>query len=227
MREVVSKTMRYPAHLDATVLLEDYIVHDWQPTDDRGQSAKTSDKTLIIVYTEAKQVKVVGLPHKVEKWLKPITERLNSLPVTAFSDHYLDPSIVSNTRGYIESVCRQINVCCLHDAFDGAAVLIRKMAETLIIEMFEAKGIIVKVKNGQGNFFQLSDLIQLALAESDDPSGKWNLSQNAKKALSELKTLGDLSAHNRTFVAKKSDVARVRTGIRVLAQEMLSIAGIK
>ena len=227
MADTVSKTIRYPPHLDATEVLQGFVIHDWQPTDDRGQEGKTKDRTRIIVYTEAKQVKVMGTASKVEKWYKPIAEKLTSLLPTEATDDYLDPLLTAESRGYIERVCQQINICFLFAAFDGAAVLIRRLSETLIIEVFEANGTAAKIKNERGDFLQLSDLIQRAISESNDPSTAWNLSTNAKKALADLKTLGDLSAHNRTFNAKKSDIDRVRTGLRVLTQEMLTIAGIK
>jgi hypothetical protein len=54
--------------------------------------------------------------------------------------------------------------------------MMRRLLETSIIEAFEADHMDDKVKNAQGDFFQLSDLVGVALAKTS-----WNLSRNTKK----------------------------------------------
>jgi hypothetical protein len=39
--------------------------------------------------------------------------------------------------------------------------------------------------------------------------------------------MGDLSAHNRRYVAKKGDIDNWRTELRVAVEELVSIAGFK
>ena len=45
-------------------------------------------------------------------------------------------SLVSNTRGYIERVVAQINGTYENGWYDGCAVMIRRLLETLIVEVF-------------------------------------------------------------------------------------------
>jgi hypothetical protein len=42
-----------------------------------------------------------------------------------------------------------------------------------------------------------------------------------------MKELGDRSAHNRHYVAKKADVDGLRSGLRVTVDDLLNQAGLK
>jgi len=58
-------------------------------------------------------------------------------------------------------------------------------------------------------------------------SGSIHLGRNAAKGLKDFKQLGDQSAHNRRFNANANDIDRVRDGLRVAAEELLHLAGLK
>ncbi len=65
----------------------------------------------------------------------------------------LPHAIIRGTRGYIERVVFQINGCYEKGWFDGCAVMMRRLIETLIIECFEKHNIAHKIKNpGTGDF---------------------------------------------------------------------------
>lgn len=83
--------------------------------------------------------------------------------------------------------------------YDACAVMLRRFDETLIIETFIAKGIEGRIKDAHGDFLSLQRLIDTARSDPD-----LNLSRNTKQVLLRLKKLGDLSAHNRRFIAKRS-----------------------
>ena len=131
-------------------------------------------------------------------------------------------SIVRDTRGYIEKVTHQVNGCYEKGWFDACAVMMRRLLETLIIEVFEHSKIDHKIKAPTGDFLQLSDLIDRTLAES-----AWNLSRNTKKALPRLKQVGDWSAHNRRYNAHRQDIDNVKGDLRVSVQELVYLAGLK
>lgn len=84
-------------------------------------------------------------------------------------------SLVSNTRGYIERVVAQINGTYENGWYDGCAVMIRRLLETLIVEVFENYKIATKIQNPNGDFYYLSDLISCTLSETS-----WNLSRNSR-----------------------------------------------
>jgi hypothetical protein len=135
---------------------------------------------------------------------------------------YFPQSILVQTgRGYLVTVGRQMNGCYENGWFDASAVMMRRLLEISIIEAFEAKQISGKIKNSDGNYMMLTDLVAKATAEP-----AWTLSRNAKKFLPDLKDTGHLSAHGRYFHAKREDLDRLQAGCRVIVEEFLHHAGL-
>lgn len=54
-----------------------------------------------------------------------------------------------------------------------------------------------------------------------------NLGRESKRGLPLIKSLGDRSAHNRHFLAKKDDIDKVTHDLRVVAEELLNLSGIR
>jgi hypothetical protein len=131
-------------------------------------------------------------------------------------------SILSKTkRGYLVTVGRQMNGGFTSGWYDAAAVMMRRIVEISIIEAFEGKGIAHKIKDGNGNYFQLTDLIRMALA-----APAWTLSRNTRGALPNLRDVGHMSAHGRYFTASSEDVERLRPSCRIVVEEFLHHAGL-
>lgn len=133
-------------------------------------------------------------------------------------------SLFENTRGYIEKIVFQINKSYEQGCYDACAVMVRRLVEVLIIEVFDAKNIIQKIKDKDGNFFLLKDLINKTLAETN-----LNLSTPTKRALGskDFKKLGDLSAHSRRYNAQRVYIDDIKMDLRVVTQELLYLSGLK
>lgn len=138
------------------------------------------------------------------------------------SEQVLSSSLFQGTRGYIEQVVNQINGCYEDGWFDACAVMIRRLVENLIIEAFEYHGLSKKIKNASGDFYQLGNLIDKAMAE-----GTWNLSRGAKRSLQKLKNIGDWSAHSRRYNAHRYDIDKIMDDLRIVSQELVYLAGLK
>lgn len=139
------------------------------------------------------------------------------------SEMVIPHSLISKTRGYIERVAYQVNGSYENGWYDACAVMIRRLVETLIIEVFEHYGIADKIKNpSTGDFYYLKDLIVITLNETT-----WNLGRNTKKALPQLKDIGDQSAHGRRFNAHRSDIDKNIPALRLVVQELVYLAGLK
>lgn len=138
------------------------------------------------------------------------------------TDMVIPMAIVKGTRGYIEKVALQANGCYESGWFDACAVMIRRMIETLIIECFEHYKIADKIKDSNGNYFFLKDLIEICLKENT-----WSLGRNTKKALPTLKNIGDLSAHSRRYLANKSDIDKIQEGLRITVEELVHLSKLK
>jgi hypothetical protein len=83
------------------------------------------------------------------------------------NEFILPHAMVRGTRGYIERVVFQINGCYEKGWFDGCAVMMRRLIETLIIECFEKYKLADKIKNPKtGDFIALGDLVDKAIQET-------------------------------------------------------------
>ncbi|MDZ7341543.1 MAG: DUF4145 domain-containing protein, partial [candidate division KSB1 bacterium] len=106
--------------------------------------------------------------------------------------------------------------------YDAASVMCRRLIETLIIETFEAHKLEQKIKNNDGTYFYLGGLIQALLNESTLSVGR-----NAKNALPKLKNIGDLSAHNRRYLARKKDLDDLKRELRIVIEELVHLSKLK
>ncbi len=124
-------------------------------------------------------------------------------------------------RGYLIQIVRQINVNYIQACYDGCAVLMRRLIETLLIESYEHKGKQAEILDSKGNYRGLDDIIAHAVG-----SNGLSLSRDAKRVLPTIKELGDRSAHNRKVLAHRSDIDRVRSDLRLVTDELLHEAGL-
>jgi len=123
-------------------------------------------------------------------------------------------------RGYLVRVGRQMNGAYSEGWYDASAVMMRRLLETVIIEAFEAKGLDSKIKNANGDFLMLTDLVNAALAEP------WNLARNVRSNLANLKNAGHTSAHSRRYIAEKSDIDKIESVFREAVEVFLHLAGL-
>jgi hypothetical protein len=131
-------------------------------------------------------------------------------------------SLTRDTRTYISLIANQINGSFDNGWYDACAVMIRRLVETLLIETFEKHGAASEIKGPTGDYVFLKELINATLSTSS-----WSPSRNLKAALPKLKDVGDKSAHNRYFVAKRGDIQPLLGDIRVVVQELLYQSGLK
>lgn len=146
---------------------------------------------------------------------------ISSIQQPRATDSVLPRELFTSTRGYLERIVFQLNASYDQSLFDCCAVMCRRILETLLIEIYESVGRASEVKGADGHFLMLAGL--LCYFEKD---GQFHPSRNALKGLRDFKMLGDLSAHNRRFNARKDDIDRVRDGLRVAAEELLNLAGL-
>ena len=153
--------------------------------------------------------------------LLPRLEGLNADPVPE-TQQVLPMAVVEGTRGYIERVVLQANGCYERQWYDACAVMIRRLVETLIIEVYESHKRQTEIQDSDNNYKMLSHLVDAMLIDKS-----WGLGRETKSALPQLKSLGDRSAHNRRYLAKKPDIDKVLHGLRVVVDDLLHLAKIK
>lgn len=137
-------------------------------------------------------------------------------------DTILPSSLYQNTRGFIESLAKQINASYEYNIFDGCAVLMRRLMEILLILSYENLNIESKITDINGSYFMLERIISDAKTNSTI-----KLSRNAKEALEEFRTLGNFSAHKIYFNCKRADLKSITMNYRATIEELLYKSGIK
>jgi hypothetical protein len=129
--------------------------------------------------------------------------------------------LVQTKRGYLVTIGRQMNGCFGEGWYDACAVMMRRLLEACIIEAFEGKGVAQNIRGADGNYLQLTALIDRSLSEP-----ALTLSRNAKILLPKLRDVGHLSAHGRHFTAHRDDLEKIEHGCRVVIEEFLHHAGL-
>lgn len=174
-------------------------------------SKKTKGKTNKYIYHK-------GAYHLERTNKIEIDEVLKKPKELVLTHNYFPSDIFDNTRGYLESISKQAIGCYDVGLYDACAVMTRKLLEILIIESFERFLISNKIKNTNGNFYYLSDLIDIFNKENI-----WNIGRNAQESLKSLKKMGDLSAHNRRYIARKGDLDKIKGDLRIVLEELIHL----
>lgn len=137
------------------------------------------------------------------------------------NENILTASSCTGGRKYLVSLVEQINGSYTYGFYDGAAVLMRRVMESLIISSFEKKGKEAQIRDADGNYLMLRDLI----SQAKNPSN-FKLSRGMGDVMDLIKDLGDTAAHNRLYITKKADVDNVQSKFRRLIEELCALAGI-
>jgi hypothetical protein len=153
----------------------------------------------------------------IPQHLKPPAEGFQ-----AETDQVIPLSYVRNTRGYIIKAVNQVNGCYEKGWSDACAVMIRRLCEILIIEVYEAKGMISKIQDLNGNYFSLDALIKCVVSEPT-----WNLNRFSKQTLPKVADAGNLSAHGNRYVAHIADLVLLIPGLRATVQDLIKLSGIQ
>lgn len=177
----------------------------------RSNSKKSRTRAAKFVFQK-------GLYHLERTRKTEIDVQVNAPRSIAPSNDYFPIELFNNTRGYLVTIASQAASCYDNSLFDACSVITRKLLEVLIIEAFERYKIESKIKNSSGNFLYLSDLIDAFKADTT-----WNIGRNVKDSLPKLKKMGDLSAHNRRYIAKKPDVDKLKDDLRIVLEELVHL----
>ena len=148
-----------------------------------------------------------------------ISNTIGEVKVNEPSGNLFPLELFNNTRTYLQKTAKQAILCYDYQIYDACLVMIRRLIETLIIELYERFEIKEQIQDAKGNYLFCSDLIDKLLTEKK----LWTIGRNSVKALPDIKTKGDLSAHNRRFNATKTDIDTIKVGLRVVLEELVHL----
>lgn len=138
------------------------------------------------------------------------------------SNTYLSVDLAPSTPGYVQDLILEINCAFRAGCFTACAMVLRRTAETLLIEAFERKGSSHLIQGSNGDWLTLDGII--AIAEQPASLG---LTRSARKALPGIRKIGDLSAHDRHFLAKRHHLLRQQLDVEVAFQGLLAVCGFR
>lgn len=138
-----------------------------------------------------------------------------------YNDDILPFDLYRNTRQNIERIADQINKSFYYEIYDGAAILMRRLIEMLLILAFKGIGEEDSIRGSDGNYLQLSEIVNCAVQNRH-----LDLSRNAKAYLGIFKETGDLSAHNPFHNCRKKDLELIQPKFRSLVEELFYKGGI-
>lgn len=154
-----------------------------------------------------------------ETVIVPKAEAITASPVPS-TESVLPMAVVKGTKGNVEQIVTQINGCYERQWYDACSVMIRKLAELLIIAVYEKNRAAHEIKDKNDNYLMLADLLtNLRLKKA-----AWHLGRETIPCLEKMKEKGDRSSHNRTYLATKQDVDSLISGLRVTVPELIEKA---
>lgn len=123
-------------------------------------------------------------------------------------------------RPYLVKLFDQVNVAYSYGLYDAASVLIRRIAEGLLIAAFERAGASHEIQRG-GNYMYLRDMIGIVRSTKS-----FAYSRSFVDNIAAAKDLGDRAAHDRFHITSAEDVDSVAVKIRAAMSELLVLSGI-
>jgi hypothetical protein len=141
---------------------------------------------------------------------------------TATIDSVLPHDLLDHSRNFLEKLANQINLSFEHGAYDGCAMLMRRLVEILLILAFRKLDVESQILDADSNYIELKQMIGKAIALP-----QMALSKTAKHHLPELRELGNLSAHSVEYICRKTDIANRALEYRVTVEELAYRAGVK
>ena len=142
-------------------------------------------------------------------------------PEEAYTDDILPFELYKGKRLNIESIADQINKSFFYGIYDGAAVLMRRLVEMLLILAFKEIKEEDLIRDSDGNYLKLSQIINEAVQNKT-----LDLTRNAKDYLGLFKEKGDLSAHNPFHISRRKDLELIQPKFRHIIEELFYKAAI-
>ena len=134
----------------------------------------------------------------------------------------LPDDLFKNTRGYIEKLVNQINICYLNSCYDASSLLMRRLLEILLILAFRKNGIEDQILDSNNRYIKLNSIINLI-----QNKGHFSIEHRMLKTMNDSKVLGNISAYKIEYTCLKQDIDKILVDYRVLVEKLAYDSGIK
>jgi len=134
--------------------------------------------------------------------------------------YFIDPLIYISCRGYVKKTADEINSCYDDELYIAASVLCRKLVEILLVDCFEKKNLMKEIVGPDKRIITLSQLI---IKFNEHIPDDFIIHTEVIKMLKDVKWLGDMSIHNKNFVAMKSDLDLLNSSFVSIVRELIGV----
>lgn len=133
----------------------------------------------------------------------------------------LPRDLLPPNRGYLIKISNQINASYECGIYDGCAVLMRRLLETMLIHTYEYLGIEDEIKDTDGNYQQLAVIVGNAKNNQT-----LSLSRSSKEHMDLFRDLGNWSAHRIYYNTRYDDLSSKIVFYRGLVEELINKSNI-
>lgn len=138
-------------------------------------------------------------------------------------DAILPKELFTNTRGYIENIADQINICYQNNCFDACSMCMRRLLEILLVLTYQNHDKSSEIINSDtGRNKVLSYIINYTQSNN-----QFHISKDVLDTMDKFKELGNFAAHKIQYNCYKTEIDKVKSSFRITIQELLYTAGIK
>lgn len=133
----------------------------------------------------------------------------------------IDENKFGGKRQYLTRLIKQINHSYIHNCYDAAAVLMRRLFEVLLVLSYQNIGIDNEIKDPSGKGY-----IMLEGIVSNAKNNQTLKLSRIKNEFDSFRMVGNFSAHNITYIAGKKDIDDIKLNYRVMLEELFNKAGL-
>jgi len=162
-----------------------------------------------------------GFVRLVQRYVPELSERFGEFAAKKtplIKSEYLPIALLPSRRYYAEVVL-QINGCYEYRFFDGAATMIRRVIEGLLIDVYTQQGRLDEIKVGS-EIMMLDGILRVFAADT-----KLHKARGLVKNLASIKGIGDRAAHSRTYLTDKHDLDDIKVSLKTSVAELSSMIG--
>ncbi|MHA7813829.1 MAG: hypothetical protein ACX94C_10600 [Phycisphaerales bacterium] len=135
------------------------------------------------------------------------------------SSSVIDKKLFAARRKSWQKMVAQINGCYDYGFYDGSAVLIRRLFESMVIAAFEVHGLAEEIKDSKsGEYMLLEGLSKVLKAQNH-----FKLTRSFRGGIEPIRKAGNLAAHHPHHIATQSDIDGISQDIRTVVSELLHI----
>jgi Histidine kinase-, DNA gyrase B-, and HSP90-like ATPase len=134
---------------------------------------------------------------------------------------YISPEILDRMPPYILRLLPQINGAYENEWYEAAAMVLRRLVETLIIELYSRRGWTNDVQDPTTKEF----LPLKALIGKINGDARLNTPKRTIDGLNNVKELGDTAAHDFKIRIRKTDLDRIQTSVRMTLEKLIFTIG--